>query len=87
MAEFLDKIPAGALKDIDVITFDTRLKAAWVKIFGNAAQRMADSVKGKGANLLAPPEGFFVLGSKGPLKDGESERAAGWVKALIAGKQ
>jgi hypothetical protein len=37
----------------------------------------------KGGNLLAPPEGFVVLGVQGPLKDGELERAAGWAKGIV----
>ena len=87
MQAFLAGIPQDALKDKDVIAFDTRLKAAWVKIFGNAAQRIAVTLKDRGGKLMAPPEGFIVTGSKGPLKEGETERAAGWVKALMQGKK
>ena len=85
--EFLAKIPAGALKDVDVIAFDTRLKTAWAKIFGYAAQRIAASLKNEGGHLMAPPQGFVVLGSKGPLEEGETERAAGWIKGLMQGKK
>jgi len=30
-----------------------------------------------------PPEGFLVTGEKGPLKEGELERAADWAKLVI----
>jgi hypothetical protein len=33
-------------------------------------------------HLVAPPEGFVVLGMEGPLKEGELARAAGWAKGV-----
>ncbi|MFH1087638.1 MAG: hypothetical protein V1737_03530 [Chloroflexota bacterium] len=36
-----------------------------------------------GGALIAPPQGFFVKGTRGLLKEGELERAAGWVKGII----
>jgi flavodoxin I len=84
---FLTGLPADGLKGMDVLAFDTRLKAAWVKIFGYAAEKIARILTDKGGKALAPPAGFIVTGSKGPLKDGELERAAGWVKALLEGKK
>jgi flavodoxin len=73
---FLDKIPADALKDKCVASFDTRGKTWFVKIFGWAANRIASALKDKGGNFVVPVEGFFVKGTKGPLVDGELERAA-----------
>ena len=29
-----------------------------------------------------PPEGFFVNGTEGPMKEGELERAAEWAKQI-----
>jgi flavodoxin I len=87
MQEFLGKIPADALKNKNVAAFDTRAKSAWVKLFGWAANRIADDLKGKGANLLAPGEPFFVKSAKGPLVDGELERAVAWGKTIAAAKK
>jgi len=84
--EFLGKIPADALKDKRVASFDTRGKTWVVKIFGWAANRIADALKEKGSNLVAPGEGFFVKTVKGPLVDGELERAAAWAKAIAEKK-
>lgn len=78
---FLNNLPGSALKGINVSAFDTRLTTRLVAIFGYAAGRIAESLKRKGGTLIASPEGFFVKGKKGPLKDGELERAASWVKA------
>jgi flavodoxin len=87
MREFLGKIPANALKNVSVASFDTRAKAKWVKIFGYAAGRIADSLKDKGGTLIAPPEGFIVKSTKGPLADGEPERAAAWAKGIAGSKK
>lgn len=76
------KAAGPVLKGAQVATFDTRLTAKWVRIFNYAAPRMAGSLKEMGATLLGSPEGFFVLGKEGPLKDGELERAAAWAKGL-----
>lgn len=87
MQAFLGKIPEGALKNVSVAAFDTRFKSKWVKIFGYAAGRIGDVLKDKGGNLIVPPEPFYVKGTKGPLAEGELERAAAWGKALVESKQ
>ena len=86
MQEFLSGIPDDGLKGVDVLAFDTRLKAAWVKVFGYAAPRIASALQEKGGKLLAPPAGFIVTGRNGPLQDGEEKRAADWVKQINANK-
>ncbi len=85
--EFLSKIPANALKNISVASFDTRIKMFVAKLFGYAAGRIADSLRGKGGKLVAPPEGFIVKGNEGPLKEGELERAADWAKKIAEGRK
>jgi flavodoxin I len=87
MKTFLDSIPADALKNKSVASFDTRLKTVFVKLFGWAANRIADALKEKGANLIAPGEGFFVKATKGPLVDGELERAAAWARGIAESKK
>ncbi len=64
--------------------FDTRLKG-WSKIFGYAAPRIEGAIKAKRGNCTAQPQGFFVKKAKGPLLEGELERAATWAKAIAAG--
>ena len=68
-----------ALEGVKVAAFDTRAKAS---IFGYAAPRIARGLEKSGGSLVVSPEGFIVLGIKGPLKDGELERAASWAKGL-----
>jgi flavodoxin len=83
VVELLNKIPESAIKGKNIAAFDTRVPAKFAKIFGYAADKIAKSLKDKGANLLLTPEGFFVTGKAGPLKDGEQERAAAWAKTLV----
>lgn len=55
-----------------------------VKTGGYAAKRIANRLQKSGGELVAPPEGFFVEGTEGPLKDGELERAADWAAPVMA---
>jgi flavodoxin len=82
---WLDQVPAAALQGIRVAAFDTRTPPTRLsRIFGCAAPRIADRLEKKGGTLLSPPAGFFVQGIKGPLKEGELERAAGWAQEIAA---
>jgi flavodoxin I len=80
--DFLDRITKAEINGVDAAAFDTRVTSKVAKIFGYAAGKIASSLKKKGANLVAEPEGFFVEGTKGPLSEGELERAAVWGTGL-----
>jgi flavodoxin len=87
---FLKGLPAGSLKGVRVAAYDTRMLVDeapailkfFVKIFGYAADPMLKLLVKKGGDAALQPEGFFVAGTEGPLKEGELERAAAWVKPL-----
>lgn len=90
---FLQALPANALRGVKVAAFDTRIAPAdfnnaflnvMVKLFGYAAEPIAKSLETKGGKRIAPPEGFFVQDTEGPLKAGELERAANWGKQIAA---
>lgn len=91
---FIDKIPLNGLKGVKVAAFDTRISitdvnspllSIVVKLFGfgYAAKPIAYKLEKKGGSLIIPPDGFFVKDSKGPLKDGELERAVDWAKIIM----
>jgi flavodoxin len=93
----LNGIPLNSLKGVKVAAFDTRLTvgeinktpvlAFFVRISGDsayAAKHIANQLKKKGGQLVVPPEGFYVEGMKGPLVQGELERAADWAKHIYA---
>jgi len=73
---FTKRVPA--LNGAPVAAFDTRLSTSLVKIFGYAAGRIGKTLEKKGGILVKPPEAFFVKDTKGPLREGELERAASW---------
>ncbi|MFZ5916504.1 MAG: flavodoxin family protein [Chloroflexota bacterium] len=81
---WLDQLPATGLQGLRVAAFDTRTPPTILsRIFGFAAPRIASRLEKKGGTLLALPEGFLVQGIKGPLKEGELERATAWAKELV----
>ena len=89
---FLKRIPKNGLKGVKVAAFDTGLSISdiessllrtFVKTFGYAAKPISDKLKKKGGQPTVPPEGFFVEGTEGPLKQGELERATNWAKQII----
>jgi flavodoxin len=95
ITELLKAIPGGALKGVRVAAFDTRITQSrvdeirilsfFVKIFGYAAEPIGGRLVKKGGELAAPPEGFYVSDTEGPLLDGELDRAAAWARKLGAG--
>ena len=87
MRDFLNKVSEPAIKGINVAAFDTRFSTILVRIFGYAAGKIAGSLETKGGILTSSPEGFFVKGTKGPLKEGELERAASWAKEIVNSKK
>ena len=94
ITNFLKRIPKDGLKGVRIAAFDTRFTMSaieesrilpfFVRLFGYAAKPILDRLKKKGGELTIPPEGFFVEGVEGPLKEGELKRAADWVKQIIA---
>jgi flavodoxin I len=85
--DFLNKMAQQSPKGIKVAAFDTRATSKFAKIFGNAAGRIAGRLTKKGGLLIVPAEGFFVTGTKGPLKEGELERATAWAKGIPEAKK
>ena len=91
--KLLKSIPKDGLKGVKVAAFDTRFTVAeiekikilafFVKIFGYAAEPIADRLQKKGGELAVPPEGFYVSGTEGPLLDGEIERAGEWATQIV----
>ena len=95
--KLLKGIARRDLDGVNVAAFDTRVteqeiaSGPWilrqmVKIFGYAAKPIADRLVKKGGKLITAPEGFFVEGNEGPLKEGELERAELWAKELTTGR-
>lgn len=84
MQKFLAEVADGSLKGLKVATFDTRYTGRFVKMFGFAADRIMSVLTAKGGETALPPEAFYVKGKRGPLADGELERASNWAKRISA---
>lgn len=79
--EWLGTLPAARAGSL-AATFDTRLATPrWLP--GSAARRTAARLRRLGYRVVAV-ESFFVTGTKGPLKDGEAERARLWASKLVS---
>jgi flavodoxin len=91
--DLLKRIPNKGLEGVKVGSFDTRftesainkirILAFFVRLFGYAAQPIADRLEKKGGKLAVPAEGFYVADTEGPLLEGELERAAEWAKDIV----
>jgi len=90
--KLLGSIPGNRLQGINIASFDTGISLEdidssighlFINLFGYAAKPIANKLVKKGGNLIIDPEGFFVKGSEGPLKEGELERAADWAGQIL----
>ncbi len=80
IAAFLNEISGKIKKGTNIAVFDTRMPSTWVKIFGFAANKLADYFKKEGFDTVVAPEFLLVQSAKGPLMDGEREKAMLWAK-------
>ncbi|MDZ7723845.1 MAG: flavodoxin family protein [candidate division KSB1 bacterium] len=89
---FLKQLERRSLNGIGVAAFDTRISVedtnSWllrffVKLFGYAAEPMLRTLQQKGGTVKGDPAGFIVNATKGPIKQGELERAEAWAKQLV----
>ena len=92
IVNLLKGIPRDGLKGVKVASFDTRIDKEDVnnailgfmtKIFGYAAKPISNRLVKKGGDLVLPPEGFYVLDTEGPLRDGEIERTKEWTRHIL----
>ena len=99
ISSFLKSLPEHALRGVKVAAFDTRFTREHMKSVSSvlsfsaglvgdsayAAKSIASALKREGSALVAPPEGFYVKDTEGPLLDGELERAAEWAQRVAGG--
>lgn len=92
LVSYIKTLPNDELENTKVAIFDTRmdvdavenkLLTFLVKFLGYATDTMVKLFRKKKASLIGQPEGFIVLESEGPLKEGEEDRARIWVDSLV----
>lgn len=81
---FVDALPT-ALRGIPAACFDTRYRGP-VLLMGSASAAAAKAIAKAGAEIIAPPESFFIV-RRGAmplqtLEPGEIERAEAWGRAV-----
>jgi flavodoxin len=64
--------------------FDTEGESIMKKGGGSAAEKISKKLEDKGLKQLQPELKAAVLGMKGPLKDGEIEKAKEYAKKLVS---
>ncbi len=66
--------------DLQVAAFDTRVYKPHLP--GSAAHAAERRLRRLGCTVFAPAKSFYVAGTKGPLVDGELDRASNWGRSL-----
>jgi len=79
ISKWLTVLGTDKLKNIKAASFDTRIK---VFFHGDAMNKISNLLKKVGAEIITTPECFYVKGSKGPLLEGEIEKAIQWAKNI-----
>jgi len=59
-----------------VASFDTKVSKPHLP--GSAGRAAEKRLRRKGCRIIAPAEDFYVTGTRGPLDNGEQERARSW---------
>lgn len=76
---FLDSFKPGELSNVKATAFDTRVK---LFIHGDAKDKIAKKLSQAGAEIIVIPNAFYVKGTKGPLLEGELEKARDWANEI-----
>jgi flavodoxin len=93
MREFIGRLGHERCQGLAAAAFDTRLDLEtvhpaplrWVMdVGGYAASRLQTELGEMGCTKAGEPAGFLVMGTEGPLKDGELARAADWARGLLS---
>jgi hypothetical protein len=75
LREWVDQVGKGSARPA-VLAFDTKVKRP--RLPGSAARAALTRLRRAGFRALMPAENFYVDGTKGPLVDGELDRARDW---------
>jgi len=82
MRKALKDFGPDSLRSKSMAVFDTQFHG--VQLFsGSAAVAIARRARRSGARLVVEPQSFFVDKWKGPLTDGELERASDWAQTIL----
>ncbi len=77
--EWLEALDRPA-RTVRAAAFDTRVRPP--RLPGSAARAADRRLRHAGLLIVSPPESFWVAGTPGPLRDGETDRARTWAAGL-----
>lgn len=88
--DMLDSIPSQVHKSIRFAAFDTRFDPKEQNIFlkflmrsiGYAGNKIEKRLVERGATKITPMQAFIVNDTRGPLRDGEREKAEQWGETI-----
>jgi hypothetical protein len=69
---------------IDVVKINNIILNIFVKFCGYAVDTMEKIVRNNSLRLVGEGKGFFVEESEGPLRVDETNKAAQWVRDIVA---
>ncbi len=76
---FLKSLKPEILSGVRAAAFDTGYPS---RMAGSAAKKIEKSLIKSGCSIVAPTVKFAVTGNKGPLADGELDKATAWTKGI-----
>jgi flavodoxin len=76
----LEALGPDRLNGVRAAAFDTRVR---LFIHGDAAGKLSEELRRRGAEIVAAPQPFYVKGTEGPLLSGEVEKAQFWGRSLL----
>lgn len=77
--KFFADLSEDCLKGIKAASFDTKMRSF---LSGDASKKISRKLEKAGAEIVVEPQAFIVKGSKGPLFDGEIEKAEKWAASI-----
>ena len=80
MQTFLRGLQPNTLSGVQAAAFDTRLRG---RLAGAAADKIEKALRKQGCTIVTPAMGFFVLGTEGPLAEGELDKAVVWARQIL----
>jgi flavodoxin len=78
--KFLSKLKKNQLVGMKGASFDTRMGSIFP--WNDAMKKISHVLQKAGAEIVVPPHFFTVKGKKGPLVEGEIEKAVTWARSI-----
>lgn len=82
-ATFKGKYVAAFDTRVDPEDVNSKMYKTLAAGLGYAAESIEKKLQARGAEVLIPAKGFYVVGNEGPFRKGQEEQIISWSKALV----